>query len=180
MFPSHDRFLLGKWGAFEGLVHPEYDPTVHMLDQGIIESYFERLEQDGFKPTIIEAYDHGLAQQACYLLGFVDQAGNVFIFRGLYEREMLISEIAKEIKKFRKSTEQLSLQQLEFDRILADPALFKRTAGKHSVGVTVAGLFRDEGIDFGKANNAIMPGLPKVVCNFFIYKNKIITKEKFR
>lgn len=157
-----ERFLLGKWGAFEGLVHPDYDPSVHMLDQSVIENYFERLEQDGFRPTLLEAYDHGLAQQACYLQGFVDQAGNVFVFRGLYEKEMLISEIAKRIKAFRRSTEQLSMSQAKFDRILADPALFKRTAGKHSVGVTVSGLFREEGIDFGKANNAIMSGLAKV------------------
>jgi len=157
-----DRYLLGKWGAFEGLVHPSYDPAVHMLDQDVIEDYYERLERDGFKPTLVEAYDHGLAQQACYLQGFVDQSGNVFWFRGLYEKEMLISDIAKEIKRFRKKTEQLSIHSLEFPRVLADPALFKRTAGKHVVGVTVAGLFRDEGIAFTKASNTIITGIAKV------------------
>ena len=176
----NERYLMGKWGAFEGLVHPSYDASVHMMEHAVLEDYFQSLEHNGFNPTIVEAYDHGLAQQACYLQGFCDPKGNLFWFRGLYEREMLISEIAKRIKEERANTIALSTTDVEFNRILADPALFKRTAAKNAVGITVAGLFRDEDIKMTKANNAIISGLAKVNSYLHIDETQInpVTLER--
>jgi hypothetical protein len=33
------RYLLGEWGAFEGLVYPQYDPSVHMVSEAEIFDY---------------------------------------------------------------------------------------------------------------------------------------------
>lgn len=159
------RFLLGEWGAFEGLVYPQYDPTVHLLTGEQCWDYLERLAYDGFRPTILEAYDHGIAQPACYGLWFVDHKGNAFILDGFYEKERTVAELAGMIDAKR---EQLYARRIvgrdfEWPDVYADPAVFKRASGTaRTVGVSVAGLFSEQGISMQRANNDIVGGIAKV------------------
>lgn len=157
------RFLMGEWGAFEGLVYPQYDPAVHMIgERGVIE-YLDKLITDGFAPTMLEAYDHGIAKPACYGLGFVDHFGNVFLLDGLYEKERTIEELAEGIKHVRGKLDNLLGKFYEWEPIYADPAVFKRTSGNSkTVGVSVSGLFSELGIDMQRANNDIVSGIAKV------------------
>jgi hypothetical protein len=160
-----ERYLLGKWGAFEGLVYPQWDSSVHMLDQAALLDYFNRQIDEGMRPEIIEAYDHGLASPACYGFGFSDTYGNAFLLDGFYEAELRIDQIAKKIKDIRRTM----LSQLGFDvdlrRILADPAIFRRGASSVSssqVGKTTARMLEEEGIQCTRANNDITSGIAKV------------------
>lgn len=157
------RYLLGEWGAFEGLVYPQYDANVHPLDPRELTDYFLQLIIDGFEPTVLEAYDHGIAMPACYGLGFADHLGNVFIMDGYYEKEKSIEWLASEITNKRKALNELLGYDYDFSPVLADPQVFRRTSGNsRTVGTTVAGLFRDHGVAMVRANNDIMSGIAKV------------------
>jgi PBSX family phage terminase large subunit len=168
-----ERFLLGKWGAYEGLVYPDYDPQVHMLDHDLMLNYFQQLVGFGSYGNIIEAYDHGIAQYACYGFAFTDHYGNVFILDGYYEKEKTIRFLADSIKGIRKEygyeEDQFGSNDDSNSAVLADPAVFRRTSGNsQTVGTTVAGLFADNGIKMRRANNDILAGIAKVQSYLYI------------
>lgn len=166
------RFLEGQWGAYEGLVYPEYNQSIHYIDHEIMLAYYDQIRAVGGYANIIEAYDHGIASPACYGLGFTDFAGNVFLLDGFYERELTITEIADGIKQRRSIYE---IQDIEEElRVLADPAIFKRTTGNStSVGITVSGLLREQGIHCIRANNDIISGIAKVQSYLAIDKDHL-------
>jgi phage terminase large subunit len=153
------RFLLGEWGAFEGLVYPQYDPSVHILQHQDALEYFREC-QDFTDLSIVEAYDHGIASPACYGFGFVDPFGNIILLDGLYQKELTVSALSREIKAIRKKYD---FEPDDEHRILADPAVFKRTSGSSkTVGTTTAGLFKENGIRMERGNNDILNGIAKV------------------
>ena len=153
------RFLLGEWGAFEGLVYPQYDPSVHLIDHDVMLEYYQECK-DFTNIGIIEAYDHGIASPACYLYAFADPYGNVLILDGLYEKEMTVSVASREIKNIRK---RYDFDVPEEHRIMADPAVFKRTTGSSkTIGTTTSGLFKENGIRMERANNDILNGIAKI------------------
>jgi len=157
------RFLLGEWGAFEGLVYPQYDAGVHMLSREEVDDYYTQLLIDGFAPSIIEAYDHGIAVPACYGLGFADHFGNAFVSRGFHEKEKTVDQLIAMIERERKKLLDLSGVVVEFPPVLADPSIFRRTSGNsRTVGTTVARMFHDKGIAVTRANNDIVGGVAKV------------------
>lgn len=164
------RFLMGEWGAYEGLVYPEYNASIHTVDHDLMVNYFDELRGMGSFRNIIEAYDHGIASPACYGLGFTDHMGNVFLLDGYYEKEKTIKELADGIKHVRYLYNIEDEPEEELARkVLADPAVFKRTSGNsRSVGVTVSGLFREEGIQMIRGNNDIISGIAKVQSYLYI------------
>jgi phage terminase large subunit len=158
-----ERFLLGQWGAFEGLVYPQYDASVHGVERKQIEDYLLQLITDGFAPSVIEAYDHGMASPSCYGLGFTDHLNNTFLLDGHYEAECSVERMAKIINEKRKRMFDLIGYELELRPILADPAIFRRGTGSaQQVGKTVASLYREEDIQMTRANNDIVSGIAKV------------------
>jgi hypothetical protein len=169
-----ERYLLGNWGAFEGLIYPQYDPQVHMLPHEQIVDYFARQVNEGMQPEVIEAYDHGIAVQACYGLGFTDCYGNTFLMNGYYEKEQTPERLAQLIKQLRKDVEKEVGFEASFRPILADPAIFRRGPGNsQTVGATVAGLLREHGIICTRANNDIVGGIAKVQSHLEIDPNHI-------
>ena len=166
-----ERFLLGKWGAYEGLVYPEYDPKHHVLDHDLMLQYFDELKNSGALKNTVEAYDHGIASPACYGFGFVDRVGNVFLLDGFYEKEKTIRELGQGIKRIRKEhgVDDITIGDLYDPVVLGDPSIFKRTSGNtRTVGTTVAGLFREDGIKMIRANNDIVSGIAKVQSYLYI------------
>lgn len=158
------RFLMGEWGAYEGLVYPEYNQSVHVVDHDIMLRYFDEIRGMGGEKNIHEAYDHGIASPACYGFAFTDMWGNVFLLDGFYEKEATVKELSDRIKLIRRKYDvHTQMQEQDAPQVWADPAVFKRTSGNsRSVGVTVAGLFREEGVRMVRANNDIMSGIAKV------------------
>ena len=158
-----ERFLMGEWGAFEGLVYPEYSSDIHLVPREKILAYMRDISYRGWQPRIIEAYDHGIAAPACYGLAFSDMMGNVFITHGFHIAEQSISSLATAIKKCRTQLDVVSVFENDYDGIIADPAIFKRASGTaKKVGTTVAGLFAGEDISMVHANNSIITGIMKV------------------
>jgi hypothetical protein len=162
-----DRYLMGKWGAYEGLVFPMFDEQVHMVDQHLMEKTVQRKRDEHVRLTVIEGYDYGIAAPSCYLLGLADEQRNVLVVDGFYHPEMEIGDQAAEIRKIREK------HLINDDNsILADPDLFRRKPGqKGHLSTTVAGLFRDEDIRMHRADNAILPGITKA--------RQYLTQQKF-
>ena len=175
------RYLEGEWGAFEGLVYPQYDASVHMLNYDDVMDYLVRQVVDGLRPELIEAYDHGIASPSCYGNGFTDAYGNAFIVDGFYQAELSPKAIAFRIKALRKIFDEACGISSERRPILADPSIFRRGPGSgQTVGETVAGLLNDYGIVTTRANNNILSGIAKVGSYLEIDKEHInpITGQK--
>lgn len=156
-----DRFLEGKWAAYEGLVHPSFDRMRHMLKQSVIEEYLERLKMRHVRVKSLECFDFGLTSPSAYLYGFINDLGQVFFIDGYYQPDYDYRLQAMEIKRIRARWAHLITQE---DDIYADPALFKKimVAGKKNTGETVAKLFEEEGITLIPASNHVLPGITKV------------------
>ena len=125
------RFLMGEWAAYEGLVYPQFDESVHVINHGAIERYYWRLINQASYVDILEGYDHGIAVPACYLFGFADEYGNVFVLDGFYHAEMSVEDITDKIKEIRKK-----YAVPDSNHVLADPDIFRRKGGdKKTVGL---------------------------------------------
>lgn len=154
-----DRYLQGKWAAYEGLVYPQFSTETHVLTNREIEDYMSKLRGDGYELNFIEGYDYGMAAPACYLAGFVDNRGNVIIVDGFYEKEKTPDWQASQIARIRG---RLGIPR---DHIVyADPDIFRRkSAGAKLVGASLSALLEDEyGIRTTRGNNDITSGITKV------------------
>lgn len=153
-----DRYLKGEWAGYEGLVYPQYDEAYHVVSAQAIRDYVESLEEDGIAVEFVEGYDHGLAQQACYLLAFTDHRQNTIIVDGIYEKEKSPEWIANEIKRIRAFWGVNPRQMIN-----ADPAVFRRgPSSSKVVGKTVADMFSDCGVRMQRGDSSIQHGIAKV------------------
>ena len=157
-----ERFLLGNWGAYEGLVYPMFDETTHVIEHSWAVEYYKELVHRRYDIEVIESYDHGIAKPSCYLFAYVDPFGNIIVLDGFYEKELAVGEAIRRIRK----TRHAYLGDKEPQRrILADPSVFKRGTGdKKVVGQSVADIFYDEGlgVKMERGNNEIVNGIIKV------------------
>lgn len=156
-----DRYLLGKWVAFEGLVHPDYDHTTHTLSRKDAENYLADCLLHHVQVQVVEAYDFGIVSPSCYLLAFVDHMGRVIVLDGYYRTDFPYDKQPDEIRRIRAKYSGL----LMFNgRIHADPAIFKKVvvAGLRETGSTIARLFEEMGLWMRPASNDIVTGVAKV------------------
>lgn len=152
------RFLMGEWSAYEGLVYPQFDELVHVMNHDQIERYYWNLVRRAKYIDILEGYDHGIAVPACYLFGFADEYGNIFILDGFHQAELSVEDISEKIKNIRK---RYAIESS--NHILADPDIFRRKSGdKKTVGQSVSDMFYEEGIYCERGENGIAAGIAKV------------------
>lgn len=160
-----DRYLLGLWAAYEGLVYPQFSYETHVVDYDAMKAYFAGISQLGFRPVILEGYDYGLAKPACYLYGFVDQYGNVHIIDGFYKPETGIPYQSTLINMTRRKYIDYAYPD---KAIIADPAIFIRhaqggTSAQSVQGKSVAAMFVDDNnISMRRGTNNIINGITKV------------------
>jgi hypothetical protein len=153
------RFIYGEWGALSGLVYPQFDESVHMMPHEVIQNYMQQLRITGYRPTILESYDHGIAAPSCYLFGFVDDDANVFVVDGFYAAEMQVAPASEIIQAIRDS---YGIRQDELSAVYADPNIFRRSGeGGKGVGTTVARMFAEHGITMQRGANDIYGGIAK-------------------
>ena len=153
-----ERFLLGKWGSFSGLVYPRFDEVTHCVEHSEAIDYLKALRRQRVKVQILEGFDYGIAAPSCYLLSYVDDEGNVIVLDGLYAAEMNIEDISKQMQQLRNE-----YNVPMGNDVYADPAIFKRTVGdRRSVGKTVASIYAGEGISMVRGNNDIISGVNKI------------------
>ena len=157
---QRDRFLLGRWVAYEGLVYPQYDTTVHLLQEGDIHALLDAYVETHYHPTWIEGYDYGQAQPSCYGLAFVTPEQHVVLCDGFYQKEMSIDQQVSAIRRIRADW---SAELDDMHKINADPSIFgRRTVNKRTVGKTIADMFKDDDIRMRRGNNDVANGIIKV------------------
>lgn len=153
-----ERFLMGKWGAFEGLVYPEFDETIHVLPDALIQGYFQRLRGMGVSVEYLQGYDYGLVSPSVFGLAFVDTRGNIFVCDGFYRTSMAIEDQAKEIIKL-----QTKWGVPPRSILYGDPAIFRNTSASRTlVGESVAAMFAQDGVYMTRGNNDVANGIQKV------------------
>tara|TARA_R110000751_G_scaffold170254_1_gene276909 strand:- start:231 stop:998 length:768 start_codon:yes stop_codon:yes gene_type:complete len=149
---------MGEWASYEGLVYPTFSQATHVMSHHAIENYYNQLKIRASNVTFLEGYDYGLAVPYCYLMGFCDSLGNVFIMAGAYEKECVLEDQFAAIKHIR---HKYSVDPSNM--ILADPDIFRRKAvGKKLVGKSIADFFLEESIMCVRGNNDISNGIVKV------------------
>jgi len=157
---QRDRFLLGKWAAYEGLVYPQFDSTLHGLQQDDIVLLLEGLRANGYEPTWIEGYDYGQVVPSCYMLAFVMPNMQVVVVDGFYKPEYSIDEQAAHIKAIR---EAWGAFHTEFNSLHADPSIFgRKTVNSKVVGKTIQAMFQEHGLMMRRGNNDVANGIAKV------------------
>jgi hypothetical protein len=154
-----ERFVFGRWGALSGLIYPQFDEAQHILAHEDMRTHLRQLRLSGFRPTIIEGYDHGLSRHSCYGLFFADDDSNVFLLDGFRLAELTIADAARGIQRIRA---EFGIEPEECGAVYADPDIFRRKSGNSkTVGETVAAMFEDEGVRMQRGNNDITSGIAK-------------------
>jgi len=157
---QRDRFLLGRWVAYEGLVYPQYDTSVHLLQEGDIRALLDAYHETHYHPNWIEGYDYGQAQPSCYGLAFVTPEQHVVICDGYYQKEMSIDQQVSAIRRIRADWD---AELDDMQKINADPSIFgRRTVNKRTVGKTIADMFKEDNIVMRRGNSDIANGIIKV------------------
>lgn len=163
-----DRYLLGKWVAFEGVVYDEFDENMHVIPQQQMLDHIDSLRVEGQRLTLVESYDFGATAPSCYLIALVDSYGIVYIIDGFYKpaasgEDTGIAWQANQIDKLRK---QYALQEIHNTSIepevYADPSIFRVNNVNALRGVSIAQMFSDHGIYMRRGNNERMNGVIKV------------------
>ena len=88
---QRSRFLMGEWASYEGLVYPAFNESLHVMSHHSILQYLKQLQMKTDAVNFLEGYDYGLAVPFCYMVGFCDNFGNVFLLDGAYEKELIYS-----------------------------------------------------------------------------------------
>jgi phage terminase large subunit len=131
----------GDWDIFEGQYFNEWRFDKHTCKPFEIPDSWKKFR----------AYDHGYANNACCLWGAIDYDGNVWIYRELYVKGMIVEDIAKEI-------ERLSVGEY-YEYSVADPAIFANTGFvDKSGGQTIAETFARNAIMFIPGSNRRVDG----------------------
>lgn len=157
-----DRFLLGKWAAYEGLVYPDFTSEVHLVPRSDLLAILEKAADHKTKLTAVEGFDLGIVSPSAYLLGFTDHRGRVFILDGFYKPTPNSNLAGMAILELREKY----YDYLDFDDpIWCDPAIFRRTVinGNGKGTDTVAKILQTEyDLYIKPGQNDITSGIMKV------------------
>lgn len=156
-----DRYLLGQWAAYEGLVYPQFEYIRNVVEHSVMLEHLKLVRKRMFTPTVIEGYDFGMSRPSCYGLAFVDEYGNVCLLDGFHQAELPIESQARLISAVRFKYRELLEPSAA---IIADPSIMKRQSqGGQVVGRSVANMFEvDHHITMRKGTNDIVNGISKV------------------
>lgn len=164
---ARERFLMGKWAAFEGLVYGEFSQERHALSREQIMAWITDCRAQHVRLHAIEAYDFGLSSPTCYLFGIVDHFGRIVWVDGFYESNLSYTKHPARIREIRDRWRIYGVTVAK--PIYADPAIWKKTApvaGKATAGVAVASLLTKLGLTLTPANNEITSGIAKMAAYF--------------
>ena len=137
-FTNPDRFKvvgLGEYGIPGGTYFEEFRTDVHVVSPFVIPSHWKRYR----------FMDYGLDMLAHYWAA-IDTQGNAWIYKELYESNLIISDAAKRI---------VELTNEKIELTYAPPDLWNR---RQETGKSAAELFRENGVVLHKASNDRVQG----------------------
>lgn len=126
----YEMLAEGKFVKPAGTFFKEFNHGIHVVDPFVIPENWQRYR----------FMDYGLDMLAHYWAA-IDPNGNAFIYKELYESDLIISEAAKRITEM--TNEQVRLTY-------APPDLWNR---RQETGKSAADIFRENGITLHKASN---------------------------
>ena len=141
--------LYGDWDIFEGQFFTEFNRNVHVIEPFAI-------------PTdwyIYFAMDYGLDKLAGYWIA-VDYDNNAYVFREVYESNLLVSEARDKIKEM--TNENVYMY-------LAPPDMWNR---HKETGKSTADIFSEGGIELYKTNNDRIQGWLQMKEWLKVYKDE--------
>lgn len=127
--------LYGEWDVYEGQFFPEFKRSVHVCEPFVIPKDWH----------IYFVMDYGLDMLAGYWIA-VDYNNNAYIFREIYQSNLLVSEARDKIKE---------MTNENIYAYLAPPDLWNR---HKETGKSTADIFAEGGIYLYKTNNDRVQG----------------------
>ncbi|MHC1722747.1 MAG: phage terminase large subunit [Aminipila sp.] len=136
--PEAERkaFLDGDWDIFTGQFFGEYKHNVHVMDPIIIPKHWHKYR----------VFDYGLDMLACLWIA-VDPHNRAYVYKELYQSDLIISAAAERIKEVNGSDEIICTY--------APPDMWNR---RQDTGKSAAELFGQNGVPIIKAQNDRIPG----------------------
>jgi phage terminase large subunit len=136
--PSKDRqaLLYGDWDIFEGQYFDEFNRDIHVIDPFVIPGHWRRYM----------TLDYGLDMLACYWIA-VDTQNRSYVYKELYESDLIISDAAKRIKEINGDDKTHARY--------APPDLWNR---RQETGKSATDLFRENGVHLIKSSNDRVQG----------------------
>lgn len=144
--PEHLRkaYLDGNWDVLEGQFFQEFDRDRHVVRPTRLPMEWKRFR----------AMDWGYNDPCCVLWFAVAPEGRLYVYRELYLRKTLSSEIAKRVRTLS-----------EGERIaytVASPDAWQQRGLKGAEGESIAEVFSRNGVPLLPADNARVPGWQRV------------------
>lgn len=128
-------FLYGDWDIFEGQYFGEFRKDIHVIEPFPIPSHWDRYI----------TLDYGLDMLAVYWIA-IDTQNNAYVYKEIYQSDLIISEAAKKIKE--NTIENIRLRY-------APPDLWNR---RQDTGKSAMDIFRENGVYLIKAKNDRVQG----------------------
>jgi len=158
-----ERYLYGSDADMEGAVWDEFSER-HFIDPFEIPKTWSR----------ICVLDHGVTNPTAVLWLAIDFDGKLYVYDEHYEAGRLISHHASEIKKRDNS---------KVEDWLIDPACNAKTNQRNGQFYSVIDEYREEGLLFRPADNAVLAGINRVNEYFksnrlFIFKNCVKLRDE--
>ena len=149
--PDRERnaLLYGDWDIFDGQYFTEFDRAIHVISPCFIPPDWRRYR------TI----DYGLDMLACYWIA-VDFAGHCYVYRELYESNLIVSAAATRIAE-------MTIEDIH--ATFAPPDLWNPN---RDTGKSTAEKFLDCGIKLNRASNERVAGWLNVREWLKIYKGE--------
>ena len=135
--PEKERKALkyGNWDIFDGQFFTEFDRNIHVIEPFVI-------PKDWYVYFVM---DYGLDKLAGYWIA-VDYNNNAYVFREVYQSNLLVSQARDKIKE---------MTNEDVYMYLAPPDLWNR---HKETGKSTADIFAEGGIDLYKTNNDRIQG----------------------
>ena len=127
----------GDWDVFVGQYFTEFRRDIHVVEPFEIPKSWRRYI----------TMDYGLDMLACYWVA-LDDRGKAYVYREVYESDLIISEAARRIKEATPADEQIAAR-------FAPPDLWNK---RQDTGRSVAEIFTQNGLPLAKASNDRVSG----------------------
>ena len=128
--------LFGDWDIFDGQYFAEFNRDVHVIKPFVLPDWYKHYA----------AIDYGLDMLAAYFIA-VDIHGRGYVYKEVYERGLIVSEAAAELKKAENGE--------KITAYFAPPDLWGRVKDS---GKSIASLFFENGIYLTAAKNNRVDG----------------------
>ena len=144
--PEHLRkaYLDGNWDVLEGQYFGEFDREKHVILPKRLPAQWKRFR----------AMDWGYNDPCCVLWFAVAPEGRLYVYRELYLRKTLSSEIARRVKEL-SAGERIAYT-------VASPDAWQQRGLKGAEGESIAEVFGKNGVPLLPADNARVPGWQRV------------------